>query len=82
MSDMDIDLRTFLRNFALYKARVSNGETLRIISRDGVFNFTKESSAPQNIVGCCQGLGKPPKSIPKPLEDPDAWEMNKLGDDK
>ena len=69
---MVTNVRTFLREFAAFKARARKGETVRVQDRGGVFVFRADVPR-KSLLGAARGRITIRGDITRPTLKADAW---------
>lgn len=72
---MPTTVRSFLRNFADYKAKARKGEVIRVQDREGDFVFTA-ATQPKSLLGAARGKIKVHEDITQPTLNDEAWHPN------
>jgi len=72
---MTTNVRTFLRNFAAFKARARRGETVRVQDKEGEFVFA--AAVPRkSLVGAARGKIVFHADLTKPTLSNDNWKLS------
>lgn len=69
---MTTNVRTFLREFAAFKAKARRGGTVRIRDKEGEFIFTSAGGR-QTLLGAAKGKIAFPADIVEPTLSAEAW---------
>jgi hypothetical protein len=69
---MTTNVRTFLRNFAAYKSKARQGETVRVKDGDGEFVFTA-STPRRSLLGAAKGRIAIHGDLAEPTLRADDW---------
>jgi len=69
---MPTTVRSFLRNFADYKAKARKGEIIRVQDREGDFIFTA-AAQPKSLLGAARGKIEVTEDLTQPTLSNDAW---------
>jgi hypothetical protein len=69
---MEINTRTFLRDFASVKARARKGETIRVQDKEGEYLFSSASTT-KSLLGAAKGKISFHQDLTKPTLPAGAW---------
>lgn len=69
---VNTNVRTFLRDFARFKARARRGETVRVKDREGEFLFTA-GAVRKSLLGAAKGKIVFHEDLTKPTLPKDGW---------
>jgi len=69
---MTTNVRTFLRDFAAFKARARKGETVRVQDKEGEFLFTA-ATARKSLLGAAKGKIALHADLSEPTLRDDSW---------
>jgi hypothetical protein len=69
---MQINTRSFLRNFAAMKAKVRNGQVVRVKDKEGEFLFTAASTR-KSLLGAAKGKIRIVSDLTKPTLSSGDW---------
>jgi len=72
---MTTNVRTFLRQFASFKARARRGGTIRIRDREGEFLFSAVGTG-TGLLGCARGKITTKGDLTAPTLKPGAWKAS------
>jgi hypothetical protein len=69
---MVTNVRTFLRDFATFKAKARKGETVRVKDKEGVFLFSADAPR-KSLLGAARGKIVFHDDLTKPTLKNDGW---------
>ena len=69
---MVTNVRTFLREFATFKAKARKGETVRVKDKEGVFLFSADAPR-KSLLGAARGKITIHGDLTRPTRANDAW---------
>ncbi len=69
---MVTNVRTFLRDFATFKAKARKGETVRVKDKEGVYLFSADG-ARKSLLGAAKGRIVFHADLTKPTLKDDGW---------
>ena len=73
---MVTNVRSFLRDFATFKAKARKGETVRVKDKEGVFLFTADAPR-KSLLGAARGKITVHGDLTKPTLTGDGWKPSR-----